>query len=119
MTIGADQLDTLIFPGDTPLQVVVWSGKRRSVTTTVVSQRITLPVGTSCLEIISLQDCFLAFGDETVVADMVIADDASRIFIAGMQIIPVPRDSSGVLFTHLAVIKGVGPGGIFQIEKVS
>lgn len=119
MAIDRDERGTLVFPGDVPLQVVAWSGKRGAVTTTGASQRITLPANTRCTEIVSLQNCFLAFGDDAVIASSVIADDGSRCFLAGQQIVPVPRDSSGDLFTHIAVIKATGPGGLFQVEKVS
>ena len=59
-----------------------------------------------------------AFGDGTVVATATIGNDASRLFLAGVQIVPVPIDGGTQLpFTHMSVIEAAS-AGVFQVEKV-
>ena len=120
MAINRDeQTDTHVFPEQSvPLQVARWTEQRESVTTSGASQRITLPVGSSLIELTAIEAVFINFGDVTVDASSVIADDGSRLFLAGVQVVPVPLDSSGDPYTHLAVIQQ-SVAGIFQVEQLS
>jgi len=100
------------------LQVTRWTGKRVGVATSGAAELIALPADTELIEITSTENVFLAFGDNTVVATAVIADDASRLFLAGVQIIPVPIDvASDLPFAFMSVIQESSPG-VFQAEKV-
>lgn len=117
-----DSNDTHVFPGqdgNVPLQVTRWTGQRESVTTSGASQRLTLPTGTGLVEITAEQNVYLNFGDNTVVASAVIADDASRFFLLGVQVIPVPIDPATELpYTHVAVIQQ-NIAGVFQVEQLN
>ena len=106
------------FPGDTPLQVPRWTEQRESVTTSGASQRLTLPTGASLIEISAQEAAYLNFGDNTVDASAVIANGESRLFLAGVQVVPVPLDSSGDPQTHVAVLQE-SVAGIFQVEELS
>lgn len=100
------------------LQVTRWTGQRVGVTTSAAAELIQLPAGTELIEITSTENVYLAFGDGTVVATASIGNDASRLFLAGVQIIPVPIDSGNDLpFTHMSVIEESSPG-VFQAEQV-
>lgn len=118
MAINSDEQDTPVFPGGEPLQVARWSGQRDSKTTSVSSQRITLPTGAKLIEITAVNPVFINFGDVTVDASSTIAIDGSRIFLAGVQVVQVPLDpATGLPYTHVAVIQ-VSAAGIFQIEEL-
>ena len=116
------QSDALVIPTqgkDEVLQITRWSGQREFKTTSGSSQRITLPTGSKILEITAVTDTYVNFGDVTVDATTVIADDASRLLLAGVQVIPVPLDpATGLEYTHVAVIQSTA-AGIFQVEQVS
>ena len=123
MTIDRDtQTDATVIPtakGNEALQVVRWSGQREFKTTSAVSQRITLPTGSKVIEITAVTDTFVNFGDNTVDATTVISDDASRLLLAGVQVIPVPLDpATGLEYTHVTVVQSTA-AGIFQVEQVS
>lgn len=123
MSVDRDaQSDALIIPKagkGTPLQTVRWSGQRAAVTTSGSSQRITLPAGSKVIEITAVTDAYLNFGDNTVEATSTIANDASRLMLAGVQVIPVLLDpATGEEYTHVAVLQSSTPG-IFQVEQVS
>lgn len=116
-----EQGDAVVIPtalGNVPLQVTRWSGKRESKTLSGTSQEIVLPTGSKVIEIMSEQNCYIRFGGSGVEATTVIADDGSRFFVLGVQVIPVPLDpASGVEYTHVAVI-WQSTAGIFQVEKL-
>lgn len=100
-----------------PLQVTKWSGNRVGVTTGAVAQLIALPADTELVEITATENAYVAFGDGTVVATAAV-DATSRLFLAGVQIVPVPIDSGSQLpFTHMSVIEAAS-AGVFQVEKV-
>ena len=102
----------------TPLQVVRWTEQRVAVTTTVSSQRLTLPTGADLIEITAVEPVYINFGDNTVDASSTIASDGSRIFLAGVQVVQVPIDPATDLpYTHLAVIWLVA-AGVFQVEEL-
>ena len=101
----------------TPLQVTKWTGNRAGVTTGAAAQLIPLPAGTELVEITATENAYIAFGDGTVVATATI-DATSRLFLAGVQIVPVPIDSGTQLpYTHMSVIEAAS-AGVFQVEKV-
>ena len=122
MTISLDQeTEALIIPtaSGRPLQIVRWTGKRASVTAGASALRITLPPGAVCIELTAVKNIFLTFGDDAVVTTKVIEDDGARIFMGGVQVIPVPFDvATGKVFTHLSVISDTQPG-IVQVEQVA
>lgn len=100
------------------LQVPAWSEKRVGGTLAVATDRFVLPTGATLIELSVTEDSFINFGDVTVDASSVIADDDSRLFMAGVQIVVVPEDNDGVPFTHLAFIR-VATNGIIQAEKLA
>lgn len=115
----ASQTGSFVFPeGGVPLQVTEWSQKRAFITVGVASARVVIPVGAELIELTSTEDCYIEFGDGTVVAEPIIATDASRLFVAGVQVIVVPLDGAGVPFTQIAAIRE-SKNGILQIEEVS
>lgn len=118
MAIDSDENKTPVFPGGIPLQVARWSGQREFKTTSGTTQRITLPTGTKLIEITAVNPVYINFGDNTVEATSTIADDGSRLFLAGVQVVQVPLDpADNVPYTHVAVIQ-VSVAGIFQVEKL-
>ena len=116
------QSDALVIPTegkDEVLQITRWSGQREFKTTSGSSQLITLPVGSKIIEITAVEDVYVNFGDGTPVASSTIADDASRLLLKGVQVIPVPiNPSTGDEYLKVAVIQ-VDTAGIFQVEQVS
>lgn len=121
MTISIDEATKALIiatAGGLPLQITRWSGQRASVTAGAAALRITLPVGSTCVEITAIQNIFLTFGDVTVVTTKVIENDGARLYLAGVQVIPIPLDpATGLVFTHVSVISDTIPG-IVQIEQV-
>lgn len=101
----------------TPLQLPRWSGQRVGVVFTGTSQTLTLPAGALVIEVACTENCYLNFGLTGVNATTVIANDASRLFMAGVQMVIVPIDGSGDPFTHVGVIQATTSGTI-QIEEV-
>jgi len=101
----------------TPLQLPRWSEQRVGTVFTGTSQTLTLPTDALVLEITCTENCYLNFGTTGVAATAVIASDASRLFLAGVQMIIVPIDGSGDPFTHVGVIQE-STSGIIQIEEV-
>ncbi len=100
------------------LQVPAWSEVRVGAAITNSSARFVLPPGATLLELSATEDCFINFGDVTVVATSTIATDGSRLFMGGVQICVVPQDSNGVPFTHLAFLR-VDKNGTIQAEKLT
>lgn len=102
-----------------PLQVTRWTERRAAVSFNGVTDRITLPVGAQLIELTATENCYLNFGDVTVDATTVIASDGSRLYLAGVQVVPVPIDVGGtdLPFTHLAVIRE-SVDGVLQAEEV-
>ncbi len=100
-----------------PLQVTRWTGQRVGVTTSAVAELIQLPANTELIEITATENVYVAFGDGTVVATQSVGNDASRLFLAGVQIIPVPIDAGNLPFAFMSVIEESSPG-VFQAEKV-
>lgn len=100
-----------------PLQVTRWTGNRVGVTTGAAAQLIPLPAGTELVEITATENAYIAFGDGTVVATATI-DATSRLFLAGVQIVPVPINIANNLpYTHMSVIEAAS-AGVFQVEQV-
>ena len=103
----------------TPLQVVRWTEQRVAVTTTGSSQRLTLPTLADLIEITAVEAVYINFGGNAVDASNTIANDGSRIFLAGVQVVQVPIDSATELpFTHVAVVQVASPG-VFQVEELN
>lgn len=116
----ADQVTAShIFPdvaGSEPLQVVRFSGKRVGGAFTGSSTAFTLPTGSTIVEITATENCYLEFGSGSPVAEATIANDLSRLFLAGVQTVVVPLDGSDVPYTKCAVISA-GTDGVIQFEK--
>ncbi len=103
----------------TPLQVVRWAGERVGVACGASSLELVLPAGAHLVEISSTENAYINFQTGTgVTATSTIADDGSRLFVAGVQLVPVPFDpGTGEPYTHIACIQ-VDTAGIFQVEAV-
>ncbi len=82
------------------------------------TDRVTLPVGSKLIELTCTTDCYIRFGTASVDATTTIGDDdtASKLFMAGVQIIEVPSPS-GVLAVALAYIQ-VSAAGFIQAEQL-
>jgi hypothetical protein len=82
------------------------------------TDRIALPTGAKLIELSSTADCYIRFGTVAVDATTTIGDDdtASKLFMAGVQIIEVPSPG-GVLATHIAYLQ-VAAAGFIQAEKL-
>lgn len=102
--------------GSEPLQVARLSGKRVGGAFTASSASFTLPTGATLIEVSATENCYLEFGSGSPVAEATIADDLSRLFLAGVQVLPVPLDGSDVPYTKCAVISA-GTDGVVQFEK--
>lgn len=101
----------------TPLQVVRWDGARVASTITASSVALVMP-STTLVEITATQNCYIRFGTGAPTASASIANDTNRLFMSGVQIVPVPIDpGTGVAYTHVAVIR-VDTDGFFQVEAV-
>jgi len=100
-----------------PLQITRWTAQREFKDFTATSQEITLPTGSALIELTATQNCFIKFGATPVTATTVIADDGSRLFLAGVQVIAVPLDGSNDPFVSMAVIRE-SVDGTLQVEKV-
>lgn len=115
--LGARQI---VFPGsdnNTPLQVVRWTEQRVEITVTGVSARATIPNNAALVELASTEHCYINFGDNTVDATTTIANDGSRLYLIGVQLIPVPIDlATDEPYTHIAAIR-LDTSGILQIEE--
>ena len=108
-----------VYADSTPVQILKWTGLRTSITTGGTSARVALPTGAEIIELAAIEDCYIAFGDNTIDASTTIADNGSRLFIAGVQQVPVPIDpATGEPYTHIAAIQRA-TAGILQIEKVN
>lgn len=100
-----------------PLQVVRWSGDRVSISFTGSTARIGLPADTRLVELTATENCFIAFGDDTVDASSTIGA-VSRLFMAGVQVVPVPIDpATEDLYKYIAAIQETA-GGILQMERI-
>jgi hypothetical protein len=108
------------FQKGTPLQVVRWSGNRVGVASGVSgSTEELLPAGAQLIEITATENIYIRFGNTGMpVASTTIADDGSRLFLAGVQVVPVPLDAAGNPFDYFSVIRAAATSGIVQIEEV-
>ena len=104
-----------------PLQVVRWSGQRVSVASGAAgSTELALPAGYTLLEITATENIYIRFGNTGMdVASTTVANDGSRLFLAGVQIVPVPLDSNDNPYDYFSVIRAAATNGIVQIEGVS
>ena len=119
MAIDKNDSDgTHVFPGqqgNVPLQVTRWTGNRVVATSSGATARLTIPAGATLIEIAAAEAVYLNFGDVTVEA---VADVTSHLFLAGVQVIPVPFDSDGDPFTYVALIQ-VATAGLVQVEELA
>ena len=112
-----------VFPGtgagNVPLQVTRWTEKRASIAFTGSTARVVIPVNAEIVELAANENCYINFGDDTVVATSTITTDDSRLYLAGVQLVPVPIDpATDEPYTHIAAIQSVS-AGILQIEQVA
>lgn len=103
--------------GSVPVQVVRWSGQRVGGAFTGSASLLTLPAGSTLIEISATENCYLEFGDDSAEAETTIASNLSRLFLAGTQVAPVPLDGDGNPLTHVSVISA-GANGVIQVEQV-
>jgi len=107
----------LPFQKGTPLQVVRWAGERVFTAVTVTSAALVLP-STTLIEICATENCYIRFGTGAPTASSSVANDTNRLFVAGVQIVPVPIDpATDDPYTHIAVIRET-TDGLFQVESV-
>lgn len=122
MVIDTDENDQPVFPGsgaNVPLQVVRWSEQRASFVADNSTERLVIPNNAALIEISAVENCFINFGDVTVNATTTIATDGSRLFMAGVQVVPVPLDpATNAPYTHVAALRQA-TDGIFQVEQVT
>ena len=111
----------IVFPGsdnNTPLQVVRWTEQRAFITVGADSARVEIPNNAALIELTALESCYINFGDDSVDATSTIASDGSRLFLSGVQVIPVPIDpTTDEPYTHVAAIQQ-STAGILQLEQV-
>lgn len=102
-----------------PLQVTRWSEKRIAIGFNSGTQRMLIPAGAVLVELTATENCFINFGDVTVDASSTVATDGSRLFLAGVQIVPVPLDSQDprVPYTYVAVVSEAADGTL-QVEEL-
>ena len=101
------------------VQLLQWSGKRTSIAFAGSTMNVALPTNTEVMELSATEHCYIAFGGAGVTATTTIADDASRLYLGGVQQVPVPIDPATDLpYTHIAALQ-LGTAGILQIERVS
>ena len=107
------------FQKGTPLQVVRWSGTRVGVASGVSgSSELALP-STDIIEITATENIYIRFGNTGMtVATTTVADNASRLFLAGVQVVPVPFDTNGDPWDFFSVIRAAATSGVVQIEAV-
>lgn len=105
--------------GNAILPLPRWRGKRLAVITTGTAQLLAMPQadGSGICEMTAQKDCYIAYGGSGVVATKTIADDGSRFFLAGVQVISIPLDSEGKEYTHVSVLMDT-EAGVFQLEEV-
>ena len=103
-----------------PLQVVRWTGKRAAVSFDGTSKDIVIPAGSILVEMSATENCYINFGTGSApTATSTIADDGSRLFLAGVQVIPVPIDSAtDAPYTHIGVLQE-SITGILQVEELT
>ncbi len=105
------------YAGRTPLQVVRWSGERVSISFTGASDLVALPAKIRLVELSATENCYIAFGDSSVVASSAIGA-VSRLFMIGVQVIPVPIDpATEDLYSYIAAIQET-TAGILQVEGI-
>ena len=99
-----------------PLPVARWSGSRVNISFTSSSANVQLPTDSDIIELACTEHCYINFGvDNTVVAS---SASTSKLFIAGVQVVPVPLNpSTGQPYTWMAAIQVTNPG-VLQAEKV-
>lgn len=103
----------------TPLQVVRWSGTRIGVVSSNVATAEAALPSTSLVEITATENIYIRFGNTGMsVADTTIANDGSRLFLAGVQVIPIPLDSNGDPYDYFSVIRAADTNGVVQLEAV-
>lgn len=115
-----EQTGDIVFGSENgvPLQITEWSEQRAFINFSDPSVRVVIPNNAELIEITATENVYINFGDNTVDASTTIASDGSRLFLAGVQVVVVPLDSSGVPFTDVAAFTA-GVDGILQIEEVS
>lgn len=107
-----------VYPNGERVQVLRWSGQREFIDFSGTTARVTLPAGAQLIEIAATEDCYLNFGGATVDATGTPGDDASRLFIKGVQQVPVPIDpGTDEPYTHVAAIQSATAGRV-QVEKL-
>ncbi len=105
------------FQKGTPLQVVRWAGERVFATLNNSSEALLLP-STTLIEITVTENCYIRFGTGAPTASASVDTDTNRLFMAGVQVVPVPIDpATNVAYTHIACIR-VDTDGLFQVESV-
>ncbi len=120
MTLSKSSEGEHVFIRRSALQVPAWSGARVSGVIAATTDRLTIPSGSTLIEITALVDIFINFGNAAIDATSTIEAHGSRLFTAGTRTVVVPEDNSGVPFTHLAFIETtVGEDSTIQVEQLA
>ncbi len=107
-----------VFIRNSALQVPAWSQERVGDKIEKNSVRVELPAGATLIELSATHNCYINFGDVTVVAEREAIPNGSRLFMAGMFVVVVPEDADGVPFTHVA-FRTADKDKFFQAEKLT
>lgn len=109
-----------VFSNSERVQILRWTGSRASISFAGTTARVALPANAELIELTATEACYIAFGDNTVDATAAI-NTVSRLFVAGVQQVPVPIDpSTDEPYTHIAAIEAAASTpGILQIEDLA
>ena len=107
------------FAGRSPLQVVRWTGDRVSVAAGTATANVQLPANAQLIELSATENCYIAFGADNSIEATNSIGAVSRLFMAGVQVVPVPLDPDGNLYTWIAALRAGASDGILQIERVN
>ena len=98
-------------------QLVPLSGSRLTLTAAVASTaEAALPANSVLITVRATEAAWIRFGNTGMGAAA--AGDASILFPAGVEVMPVPVDSEGVPYDFVRVIRAAADDALMQIEKV-
>lgn len=112
-----DQLQHVImFPNGSAVQIARCTGERIQIEATdSPSEAVPLPEGARLVEIRATEDCYIRFGDETVVAT---TDHESMLFLRGVQPVAILLDGDNDPLTHVSAVRLGSQNAVVQIERL-